>query len=117
MVVGPSGTVSVAVYGAVGSTATTAALNRNSTRAMVPSGPWRGGVPRRGASACPPVRSVSLAFAFTVTRVGNTTCAPVTGAVIETDGGLLTLALTAADVADAPLSSVALAVKLYVPAG
>ena len=77
------------------SVARTAPLATNSTLATVPS--------------------ASVALACSVTFAGATNAAPAPGAVRRAVGGLLTLTVTAADVATAPLSSVALAVRLYVP--
>ena len=92
----PSGTLFHAwLYGVVVSVAASVPLRKNSTFDTVPS--------------------ASDALAVTVRFSGATRTALLAGAVIAVDGGRLTIAVTAGEVVTAPLSSVALAVSVYVP--
>lgn len=90
---------SVKVYGAVVSVPTTTPLRKNSTIVTVPG-------------------AVSLAFAVIRMLAGAVKVVLFAGAVMLTVGGALlpTVTLTAADVVTADWLSVALAVKLWVPA-
>jgi len=61
--------------------------------------------------------SESAAVAPTVTVTGATKCALFVGEVMATVGGSSTVIVTGADVMVSPTKSVALAVRVYLPAG
>ena len=72
-------------------------------------------VPLRRNSTFDTVPSASDALALTVMFTGATSTALLAGAVIAVDGGRFTIVVIAGEVVTAPLSSVALAVSVYVP--